>query len=638
MAIWDFITKRLGNWGREQGRGGGALILDRWSTPSERNAKGFLEAYGQVYSLFGIVQRIASSVSEVRWRLYKGSERGERNQIASHAILDLLDYANQFQTGQEIIELHSIHSDCAGRVFWYVPRNKLGLPGEIWLLPPHQVKIIASKKEFIAGFVFESGSEQIPLSTDEVIWFSMPDPVNPLSSIGFAQAASVEIDSESYSGKWNRNFFYNSARADAILETENTLSDEEFETLKKQWNAEHRGLGAAHKVAILQGGLKYKQTQIMPKEMDFSQLRKQTRENLMFTFGMPLSVMGVSENVNKANAEAGDYVFARYLIKPRLIKIRNKLNEQLLPMFNAKGLELDFDEVVPETIEQKRMLAESGIRSGSMTINESRKLYGLEPLPPESGNVLLIPLNLIATPVKSIGKSVKKGFDEQRKEALWNIYVNKAGSYEKKLINELKNMFDNQQKEALGNLNENTGPKTKLVDLTRAKEDFVKAVKPALSELLKESLSDAEELISPETRKANPALIAALAWLSTRIGWAADEVGNETASLLARQLIEGYAAGEDIQQIARRIESVFEHCDKTRALTIARTETIMAANEGALHGYEEAGVEKMEFYAALDERACEDCLGLHSEIFDKGNAHGVIPLHPNCRCRWLPVI
>ena len=223
-------------------------------------------------------------------------------------------------------------------------------------------------------------------------------------------------------------------------------------------------------------------------------------------------------------------------------------------------------------------------------------------------------------------------FNEQRKEALWNIYVNKAGSYEKKIINELRDMFGNQKKEALGNL-----PKTKLIDLDKAKEDFKKAVSPALSELLKESLSDGEELLSPK-KAGNPALTAALKWLATRIGWAADEVSEETATLLAKQLTEAYAAGEDIKEIAKRVEDVFEQCDKVRSLMIARTETIMAANEGALYGYEEAGVEKMEFYAALDERLCEECMDLHTEIFDKGDAHGVIPVHPNCRCKFLPVI
>ena len=78
---------------------------------------------------------------------------------------------------------------------------------------------------------------------------------------------------------------------------------------------------------------------------------------------------------------------------------------------------------------------------------------------------------------------------------------------------------------------------------------------------------------------------------------------------------------------------------KVRALKIARTETIAVSNEGALLGYEDSGVvEKSEFYAALDERVCPDCNALHGKVYKLADSHGVIPVHPNCRCVMLPVV
>jgi len=374
------------------------ISVSPWTAPPERNTRGFLSAYGEIYSLFGITLRIATAVGEVKWRLYKGSERSMRSQIAEHPILTLLDFANEFQTGQEIMELTQLHMDLAGKAYWYMPKNQLGVPSEVWVLPPHLMKIVPSEKEFIAGYIYQSGTEQVPFDKGEIIRFPMPDPINPYGGIGYAQPASVELDSEAYAGKWNRNFFYNSARADAVLEAEGSLSEDQYKQLRTQWAGQYQGVSKAHKIAILEGGLKYKQIQVSQKDMDFPNLRRQTRENLLFTFGMPLSVMGISENVNRANAEAGDYTFARWLIKPRLTRIKNKLNEQLLPMFpQAKGVEVDFDEVVPETIEQKKGLAESGVKAGYMTINEGRKLVGLDPIP--SGDVFLIPMNLIPSPI-----------------------------------------------------------------------------------------------------------------------------------------------------------------------------------------------------------------------------------------------
>jgi hypothetical protein len=128
--------------------------------------------------------------------------------------------------------------------------------------------------------------------------------------------------------------------------------------------------------------------------MDFHALRLLNRDNILGVFGMPLSIMGITENVNRANAESGEYVFARWIVTPRLKRLQGKLNEQFLPMFpNTKNLVLLPEDVVPQTIEQKQLLAESGIRAGYMTINEAREIQGLDAIP--AGDVLMTSLSMV---------------------------------------------------------------------------------------------------------------------------------------------------------------------------------------------------------------------------------------------------
>lgn len=75
---------------------------------------------------------------------------------------------------------------------------------------------------------------------------------------------------------------------------------------------------------------------------------------------------------------------------------------------------------------------------------------------------------------------------------------------------------------------------------------------------------------------------------------------------------------------------------KYRSEMIARTETGDSVSEGSLDGYEEAGVEKAEFEASAD--ACKECLDLNGNVYTLEESHGIITVHPNCRCNWLPVI
>ncbi len=325
------------------------------------------------------------------------------------------------------------------------------------------MSIVPDRQKFIKGYVYGSGTNAIPFDTNEVIHFKYPNPLNQYRGLGPAQAIGVDLDAEMYSGQWNRNFFYNSARPDSVIEFDYNLSEDQYEKLKKQWSEKYKGVSKAHQVALLEGGGKYKQIQNTVKDMDFSQLKRLNRDITLGVYGMPLSVMGISENVNKANAEAGDYTFARWIVKPRLDRIKNKLNEQLIPKFRkSDNLELDYDEVVPETIEQKMLLAESGIRAGYLTINEARKLRGLDPLP--NGDILLIPLNLIPTPVSGkLTPSKSKGLTPDQKKIHWEAYAQKTARQEQMFQKVFSRVFVEQKNQVIESL-EKTGKLPELDD------------------------------------------------------------------------------------------------------------------------------------------------------------------------------
>lgn len=80
-----------------------------------------------------------------------------------------------------------------------------------------------------------------------------------------------------------------------------------------------------------------------------------------------------------------------------------------------------------------------------------------------------------------------------------------------------------------------------------------------------------------------------------------------------------------------------------RATILARTEIIRAHAEGQLQEFKNwrvAGVGlNAEWLTAGDHRVCDQC----QEAEDEGpytieEAEGMIPLHPQCRCIWLPLI
>ena len=459
--------------------------------PSDRTTEGYLRAYGEIGWLHAVIFRIALGCSEVKWQLNDVSNREKPKQIFKHPILDLLHLVNPFQTSNEFIALDTIYQELIGESFWALNFNALGEPAEIILPYPHKMSVVPDKSfPFVKGYVYGYGNEAIPFDTNEIIHFKYPNPLNQYRGLGSAQAIGVELDSEQYSSQWIRQFFFNSARPDGVIQYDFALSDEQFDRLKKEWGEKYKGVSKSHQVALLQDGGKYIQIQNSVKDMDFPNLKLKNRDSILGVVGMPLSVMGISENVNKANAEAGDYTFARWIVKPRLDWKVAKLQEQLIPKFRrSENLQLGFEEVVPETIEQKMLLAESGIRAGYLTINEARKLRGLDPLP--SGDMLLIPLNLIPTPVSgkfSLPTSEQpksKSLTDEHKQAIWEVYAQKTARQEVMFRKVFDNLFDEQKSQVIEQL-EKTGQVSGLDD-----EKTAQKFQPAIELIYNSAFEDA---------------------------------------------------------------------------------------------------------------------------------------------------
>jgi len=469
--------------------------------PPQRSTDGFLNAYGQIGWLHAAVFRIALGCSEVEWTLFDYTNQEKPKQIFKHPILTLLKLVNPFQTSNEFIALDTVYNELVGESFWALNFNALGEPAEITLPYPHLMSVVPAKEfPFVKGYVYGTGVDAVPFDVNEIIHFKYPNPLNQYRGLAPAKAIGVNLDAEQNADLWVNQFFYNSARPDGVIQFDYNLSDEQFDKLKKQWSEKYKGVSKAHQVALLEGGGKYIQIQNTIKDMDFSNLKQKNRDVILGVFGMPQSVMGISENVNKANAEAGDYTFARWIVKPRLDWKTAKLQEQLLPKFrNSQNLKLRFVEVVPETAEQKRLDAESAIRGGFWTVNEARIATGKDPIP--NGDVLLVPLNLIPTPVsgkvtstvqnippveESSTSDITKSLDSDQKRLHWEAYAKKTERQEEVFKKVFNNVFM-QQGRQIADIYSKTGQLPN--DLND--EDTAKKFEPAIELVYDSAFKDA---------------------------------------------------------------------------------------------------------------------------------------------------
>ncbi len=123
-------------------------------------------------------------------------------------------------------------------------------------------------------------------------------------------------------------------------------------------------------------------------------------------------------------------------------------------------------------------------------------------------------------------------------------------------------------------------------------------------------------------------------------------VSEATAGAIRAELAQGMVEGINPRKIASRMADKIDDIGIHRAELIARTEIMRAHSEASLDTYESFETEGItllvEYLYTKDDRVCQKCIDFGTDEngnpkrFKVSESHGILPLHPNCRCVWIP--
>ena len=116
--------------------------------------------------------------------------------------------------------------------------------------------------------------------------------------------------------------------------------------------------------------------------------------------------------------------------------------------------------------------------------------------------------------------------------------------------------------------------------------------------------------------------------------------GDQDSYMAAVRDITRQAAEENwttdrlARELREQLDPNREHFSEYMWERIARTEPAIYVTQGHLNAYESYGIPYVRWYAASD--AVDECAERDGEVYPIGEAEGLIPLHPNCRCAFAP--
>lgn len=321
----------------------------------------------------------------------------EVEEVTEHPFLEMMRTVNSITNQSDLWMLTETFMGLTGNCLWWKRANRLAYPFQLWVLETQCVRPKYGKTidDYIEHYIYQRQITPVYFEPQEVVHHKYPNPFDPAWGLSPIECLSDPIVINESIYKYERGTFKNMARPDGIVSLPETaeLSDKEFKRLKREWKSVYGGPGKAGQVAFLEGGAKYQQISMSPRELSHLEGRRMTREEISDGYGVPMPLLS-PEKSNLANSKIAYRQYMRDTIDPKLKLYEQKMNEQLMKDYpEGESLFVAFDNCVPEDTEVMLLERKTNLETAYSSVNIERKKHGEEEVP--WGDLPLLSMDII---------------------------------------------------------------------------------------------------------------------------------------------------------------------------------------------------------------------------------------------------
>ncbi len=350
------------------------------------------DGYDRVIWVFRAIDHIASAASRLPIVLRVGDENGPPAEglATKDPLMRLLNrVSNAWEPAAAFrYRLSSQLLLSKKGVFIEVVRSRLGDPIALHLLPCGTTSPIPHPKTFVSGFeVYVNGvAETIPAYeadgvTPHVLWVRKPHPIDPYSGVTPMESAGLSIDMDFYARMYNRGFLQNDGRPGGLLGVKGKMDPDDKAELRRRFGG---GPSQAGRTSVINSEeLSWVDTAVTPREAQFADILKITKQDVLSAFGVPESILGNSSDRTYANAAAEKLNFWEETMPPHMDLITGSFD-----YLTQGGIEDDLylvhdTETVP-VLQKAKQEREEALQklfdSGLISADEFREETGRDPI------------------------------------------------------------------------------------------------------------------------------------------------------------------------------------------------------------------------------------------------------------------
>lgn len=330
---------------------------------------------------------------------------GRVKELPAHPLLELLAHPNPYTVPFSLVALTVASLEIAGTAYWWIDRESDDAT-RIWYLPSGWMRDDPEAPLPLTRWFCrpEASGQEFRLDHTEVIRFSLPDPANPLQPLSPLKALirSAVADREIQASQLAA--FKNDGRPGLVVRVGRNsessplggtddapvLTRAQRKALTALIRESTSGALNAGEPLILDGFIQsVDRVTNLPSEMAFPDSSLLTRDRILAGFGVPKTIIGMTDDSNRASAVVSDEVFCFGTCAPVCRLISDHLTQWFRVFFEDEALVVWVDPPRPRDPDGRRSDLAQLIGAGSITRNELRQEHGLDPLPGEEGDELV---------------------------------------------------------------------------------------------------------------------------------------------------------------------------------------------------------------------------------------------------------
>lgn len=381
----------------------------------------------QTTAVYACVRILAEAVASLPLHVYEYQDDGGKKLVHDHPLYYLLhDEPNPEMTSFVFRETLMSHLLIWGNAYAQIIRDGAGRVLGLYPLLPDKMDVQRDDKGNIY-YVYSRNSDENPMFKEYGNIKLKAEDVLHIPGLGFdgligyspiamaKNAVGMTLACEEYGA----SFFANGANPGGVLEHPGVLKDPS--KVRESWNSVYRGVNNAHKIAVLEEGMKYQQIGIPPEEAQFLETRKFQINEIARLYRIPPHMVGDLDKSSFSNIEQQSLEFVKYTLDPWVIRWEQSLQRSLL-LPGEKGkyfIKLNVDGLLRGDYQSRMNGYAVGRQNGWFSANDIREMENMNPIPDEEGGKLYL-INGAMTKLADAGAFAKTDTGQQNTPAQEN--------------------------------------------------------------------------------------------------------------------------------------------------------------------------------------------------------------------------